>query len=355
LKALKKNSNILIFHLSRKGCADYAAGMINHLPQANCIVFVSQYSRLEIQKKSIPVRTYRNLSEFIISTIFYLPLLLVKIVVLNNKNPVTAAYFPAFHHWNLPLLWVCKKLRIKTIYTVHDGIPHEGERDWFTYFIQNKNIKLASGLIFLTEYVQENTGTTIPSTTKSKIIPHPIIEYPGLKTERSFPESPKLLFLGRIEKYKGVERLIEAVRKLPNNAISHLTIAGKSGYDFINPRDPKITIIDKWLSTEEITELFVSHDILVLPYSSATQSGIVTLGISAAIPMICTKKGGLPEQLTDDEAVWTDADADSLLEGILLLTRSKEMYDRIHHKLKMKRNTNSWKNAALQLAEILKC
>jgi hypothetical protein len=31
------------------------------------------------------------------------------------------------------------------------------------------------------------------------------------------------------------------------------------------------------------------------------------------------------------------------------------MYDRIHHKLKMKRNTNSWKNAALQLAEILKC
>jgi glycosyltransferase involved in cell wall biosynthesis len=60
-----------------------------------------------------------------------------------------------------------------------------------------------------------------------------------------------------------------------------------------------IVIIDQYVKNEEIPVYFCSADVVVLPYVSATQSGIVQIAFGFHKPVITTNVGGLPEAVED--------------------------------------------------------
>ena len=102
----------------------------------------------------------------------------------------------------------------------------------------------------------------------------------------------KLLFFGSIQKYKGLDLLIEAMEKLRTEGIKKLslTIAGcgedwdeyKKLIDTPEMYDFKVRFIDN----SEIPDLMSSHHFLVLPYRDSTQSGPLWTALAYDLPII---------------------------------------------------------------------
>ena len=51
--------------------------------------------------------------------------------------------------------------------------------------------------------------------------------------------------------------------------------------------------LDKFLSNQEIEKLMIMSDLLILPYKSASQSGIVSQAWKYNLPVIANDVGGL--------------------------------------------------------------
>ena len=116
-------------------------------------------------------------------------------------------------------------------------------------------------------------------------------------------DGPLLLFFGYIRPYKGLRHLIEAMGLLRNRLEARLLVVG----EFYEEREPylrlvdrlglseSIRFVDRYVGNEEVEAFFEACDLVVLPYVTATQSGIAQIALSFDRPVIVTSVGGLPE------------------------------------------------------------
>jgi glycosyltransferase involved in cell wall biosynthesis len=72
-----------------------------------------------------------------------------------------------------------------------------------------------------------------------------------------------------------------------------ITIAG------INTSYGHVRVLDRYVPDEEVGDLVAAADCVVLPYRSATQSGVVLVAYAGGCPVISTAVGGLPEVIQD--------------------------------------------------------
>lgn len=137
-------------------------------------------------------------------------------------------------------------------------------------------------------------------------------------TPPPFSDGISLLFFGRIDSYKGLDLLIEALENLYAQGIDkfHLSIKGNGSFwpecekSIKHPFlfDPDI----RFIRDDEIPDLFSSCHFLVLPYRDTTQSGPLMISLRYGIPVIapalpsfmeyCTVGNSLlyqPGELTD--------------------------------------------------------
>ena len=63
--------------------------------------------------------------------------------------------------------------------------------------------------------------------------------------------------------------------------------------------DADVTLVDGYLPDDEVEPYFAAADLCVLPYESATQSGVIQIAYSFGLPVIATDVGGLPEVVLD--------------------------------------------------------
>jgi len=238
-------------------------------------------------------------------------------------------YFPAFHPYNYHFTSYAKEHSdIESIITIHDYFTHNGEQSRLIEALQKKCLLEADKVICLTDYVRQQINNDLGHGQKITVLPHPIIDL-GIKNTLTHSPQPKLLFLGRGVAYKGIHNLIAAVSDLP---IQQMTIAGKMT-DSITSTTEKVSIIDNYISEERMKELLLSHHILVLPYTEASQSGILTIGIAAQMVMVVSRIGGLPEQLSENAAVWVEPTKASLKEGIRSVIENGQKYAGIKEKV----------------------
>ena len=57
----------------------------------------------------------------------------------------------------------------------------------------------------------------------------------------------------------------------------------------------RVRVYDRYVPDEEVGDLVAAADCVVLPYRSATQSGVVLVAYAGGCPVISTAVGGLPE------------------------------------------------------------
>jgi D-inositol-3-phosphate glycosyltransferase len=114
----------------------------------------------------------------------------------------------------------------------------------------------------------------------------------------------RLLFFGKVRRYKGLDVLLRALAQLDG---VHLTVAGEvypdardldGLVDRLGLRD-RVDIRPGYLPAERIPDLFASVDALVLPYRSATASQHVALANRHRVPVVATRVGNFPDVIDD--------------------------------------------------------
>jgi glycosyltransferase involved in cell wall biosynthesis len=165
--------------------------------------------------------------------------------------------------------------------------------------------------------------------------PHPMFENFGKAVERDEacrrigidPAQKYTLFFGLIRDYKGLDLLLKAWAKwMPDGR--KLLIAG----EFYASREKYISLIeelglqdrvvlhDRFIADEDVKYYFSAADALVLPYRTATQSGVTQIAYNFSLPMIVTRVGGLPEIVPDGRVgLVCEADAESIKEALQAL------------------------------------
>jgi len=116
-----------------------------------------------------------------------------------------------------------------------------------------------------------------------------------------------VLFFGYVRRYKGLDTLLQAwplVRAQRPRAT--LVVAGEF-YEDSGPYRalaeqaggaPHVRLLERYLPDEEVEAVFKASDVVVLPYRSATQSGVTHVAYALGVPVITTDVGGLAETVT---------------------------------------------------------
>jgi len=112
-----------------------------------------------------------------------------------------------------------------------------------------------------------------------------------------------ILYFGFVREYKGLMYLIWALPMVLEKVDVHLLVVGEFWEDKRKYLEQiknlkigeNITIVDRYIPNEEVGLYFSAADTVVLPYISATQSGIAQIAFGLNKPVITTNVGGIPE------------------------------------------------------------
>jgi glycosyltransferase involved in cell wall biosynthesis len=122
-------------------------------------------------------------------------------------------------------------------------------------------------------------------------------------------EPLRLLYLGLVRPFKGVEDLVEAFSGLDRGQAERfrLTIVGETWEGWTAPaeaiaRSPHADLIervDRYVTDAELSGYFAVADAVVLPYHRSSASGPLQIAMSAGLPVVVTAVGGLIEAVRD--------------------------------------------------------
>ena len=167
-----------------------------------------------------------------------------------------------------------------------------------------------------------------------KVIPHALydqysrIDKTDAKKKLSIKEEFIILSFGLIRKYKGIPYLISAYEELPDEIIrnSRLLIVGEIWEDreallhqIAESRyNDKITLVDEYIPDDRIPLYFSAADVIALPYTRASQSGIAHIAMCFGTPIVVSKVGGLAESMAGYEGTVfvPPCDADAITRAI---------------------------------------
>ena len=125
----------------------------------------------------------------------------------------------------------------------------------------------------------------------------------------SIRQPPFALFFARIEAYKGVDVLVEAMRlvsQFPDQPQPRVVIAGRgNSAPLVSGVLPaNVEIRNRLIEDREAIDLFRRCSVVVLPYLDATQSALIAAAYFFGKPVIVTRVGALPEYVIEGETGW---------------------------------------------------
>ena len=258
---------------------------------------------------------------------FNLPLL-VSIIHRIRKEHFDAIYFESLHTWNLPIMLMSGKA--KTYQVIHEVIPHEGDSQVKMVDLMNKAVvKFADTIVLRNKtYIQDMIDRYGISADRVKYL-ELWRRYPAYTTP---VHSGRVLFFGRINPYKGADNLLEIVRLCPNIQFDVVGRVDSQMQGIVDQlaKEKNVMLNNDYVTDAEMRESFVNCDWAIVPYNSASQSGIIIDAYKYSRPIIAFAVGAIPEQVDDGksgylvEAGDNKKFADKLKEAMKLST---EEYD----------------------------
>jgi D-inositol-3-phosphate glycosyltransferase len=204
----------------------------------------------------------------------------------------------------------------KVLFICDNIIPHE-RRPGDLLFTRYA-FKRADYFIVQSDAVERDLLKYFPRAVYKKV-PHPVYEnfgaaLPVVEARRQLGISSKkvVLFFGYIRAYKGLRVLIDALRLVNDRAGAEKVTAlvvGEFYDDEQKYRDraaelnltEDIRFVSAYVPNDNVALYFSAADVVVLPYLSATQSGIAQIAYNFEKPLIVTNVGGLAEVVRDGE------------------------------------------------------
>ena len=254
----------------------------------------------------------------------------------------------------------------KRIALIHNLIPHE--RRFFDRAFTRFFIKRIDGFVVLSEAVEKDLLSLKPDAVV-KCFTHPWYDHFGERIDKlkareqlSIATDKKtLLFFGLIRDYKGLDVLIDAFSKLDDSF--QLVIAGEVYGDRQKYLDQirtsgaadRIAFMDRYIPDEEVSVLYSAADVCVLPYRSATQSGVTAASFHFEVPVIATNVGGLKDSVEDKNlgCIIDKANPDLLKDAIHDFFAEGRASQYISN-IQRQKEENSWDHFASELIHFAK-
>lgn len=218
------------------------------------------------------------------------------ILIKLKRNNVKLLHYTTAHISNIFVAILAKLFSIKLIFTIHDLKPHPGNK---SFFIKSYN-KLVTNFLANKIILLNKSDFEISDDKRFHYIP-----LSGFPQYIDIPKSgSKIVFFGRIDKYKGLDNLYKIItnyNKTTNSNQVEFIIAGKGELPKVynNCMIKNLTIINRFIDDEELVTIFKDAKFIILPYDSATQSGVIILSYSYATPVIIFDVGALKEYVDD--------------------------------------------------------
>ena len=278
-----------------------------------------------------------------------------EIIKLNPDKVFIRFWMPFF----APCLgYIAKKIRNKNYHVygiVDNAIPHEkriGDLKLVRYFL-----KQCDHIYTLSNKVSNEIKTINPDFRVTSLF-HPVYNIYSKKPSRAealstlgLDDCDYILFFGLIRKYKGLDLAIEAMShpKLKDRKLK-LLIAGEF-YDDKNSylqlikelKLNNIIIHDKFIPNQEVSSYFEVADLVLLPYITASQSGITQLAIHYQKPMLVNNVGGLPEVINHNiDGFISEPNSSEIAKHIQNFYENDSLKKKIENGAKSKADQFSW-------------
>jgi len=240
------------------------------------------------------------------------------------------AVFQWWHPFFAPAYFkICAILRLfsrtKIIFICHNVLPHESS-------IFDRVLLFLAFLMphaFLVQSMEDRENLLkLRRGAVVSIHPHPIYDFfktgaisrnEARKKIGIDGDVPVLLFFGYIRPYKGLKFLLEAMPEIIGELGARLLVVG----EFYEDKKPYVELVEKlgikdsvkfvdyYVPNEEVESFFMASDLVVLPYLSATQSGIVQVAMAFDKPVVVTRVGGLPDVVSEGKTGFIVSPGDS--------------------------------------------
>ena len=216
----------------------------------------------------------------------------------------TPYFAPVYHEVSR----AARRAGARVIYVCDNVSPHE--RGGLDALLTRWGLAELDGAVVMSEAVCRELLHARPG------LPHRLVRHP-LYSQFGEPGDPEaarraldlpgdtLLFFGFVRAYKGLDVLLRALPQVRRPVT--LCVAG----EFYEDRAPydrlvaelglaaRVRILDRFLGEAEVQQYFSACDAVVLPYRSATQSGVIPLAYALECPVITTRVGGLHEVVAE--------------------------------------------------------
>lgn len=308
------------------------------------------------------VDTYTDFPSAVISSL-RIPYLKLRFLRYLREQNIQLVYCTMSHLWNPAFVSIIRCAGARYVFTLHDALPHPGDF-WLSRWRIRRELRRADGVIVLSEHVRKQLCHTYGFPFDSTIVaPHGVFEYGSSRIPRTYPHGRpfRILFFGRILKYKGLHLLLDAYRDLCNQIGNlELAIVGQGDISLFGDvirKFPGIIVDNRWINENDIGDVFANADLLVLPYIEASQSGIIAIAYGAGIPVVATPVGGLIEQVIagDTGLLAKSTTSKAIADAICELTTNHELYEHCSAgAVKMANNDLSWQVVGRQVSSFLR-
>lgn len=320
---MKKNKKIVVIgpvYPYKSGISHYTGLMCRELAKRHDVEVISykmQYPKILFRKEQ---RDYSN-DSFKIKGTKYL---------LHTANPFnivrTARYIKSicpdlvviqwWHPYFAPCYFLLTRFmgRQKVVFVCHNVFPHER----FPLDKMLTKLALKKGNHFIVHAAEEAKELQkIKPKPDYVVTPHPT--YRAFQFEDMSRDQAReklhigrkeriLLFFGFVREYKGLKYLLRAMPQIchEDDAV-RLWVVGEFGSDkeeylkLIHNLgiEDRVQVQDAFTPDREVEKYFAAADLVALPYTSATQSGIVQIAYGFTRPVVVTEVGGLPDVVED--------------------------------------------------------
>lgn len=320
-----KNKKIILIgpiYPYKGGISHYTGLMCRELSKRHDVEMISykmQYPKFLFHKEQ---RDYSN-DSFKIEGAKYLlhtanPFNIVRTARYIRRKKPDLVVIQWWHPYFAPCYFLLTRFmgRQNIVFICHNVFPHE------RFLLDKALIRLAlsGGSHFIVHAAKEAEELTkIQANPDYVVTPHPTynaFRFEGMGREQAREtlhigsEERILLFFGYVREYKGLKYLLRAMPKIcREDEKVRLWVVGEFGADredYLNlirelGIENRVQVRDAYTPDREVEKYFAAADLVVLPYTSATQSGIVQIAYGFTKPVVVTDVGGLPDVVKDGE------------------------------------------------------
>lgn len=321
------------------GISHYTGLLCKALRKKHEVTMVSykmQYPKLLFKKEQ---RDYSNKSFQIEDTQYWIntanPFNIISTAQRIRKLQPDLVIMQWWHPYFAPCYYLLARFlkHIPILFTCHNVFPHE--RFPMDRFLSRLVLRRGNGYI-VQSHLDEADLLTVNPQAKYVVTPHPT--YNAFKMQNMSREearklldadeqTPMLLFFGFVREYKGLKYLLDAMKKIKTKMPeTQLWVVGDFGEDKeqyleqirVNDIRDQVRLVEGYIPDKEVEKYFAAADLVVLPYISATQSGIVQIAYGFEKPVVVTDVGGLPDVVQDHKTgyVVPKENADAIADAV---------------------------------------